>query len=156
MSPPHFPIGPHELLGSWSFDGVDEGFHKIGAFEVLAREIPHKGGRTFGYRVSHGGVSLAYLPDHDASGPRAGAAELAHGVDLLIHDAQFTDGEVGIARHFGHATISETMALAEAARARQVVLFHHAPARTDDELDDIAAASGALVAVEGQSLYLGD
>ena len=31
---------------------------------MLAREIPHKGGRTFGFRVSDGSASVAYLSDH--------------------------------------------------------------------------------------------
>lgn len=31
---------------------------------MTAREIPHKGGRTFGFRVSDGASTVAYLPDH--------------------------------------------------------------------------------------------
>ena len=32
-------------------------------FEVVAREIPHKGGRSFGYRISDSRGSLAYLSE---------------------------------------------------------------------------------------------
>jgi len=155
MSPPHFPIGPDALRGTWRFNGLEEGIHQIGDFEVLAREIPHKGGRTFGYRVSHGGLSLAYLPDHDASQPGDGAQELARDVDLLIHDAQFREDEVDVARRFGHTTISEAIELARTAAAHRIVLFHHAPDRSDDEMDVIASAPGLLVAVEGQTLDVG-
>ena len=52
MSPPHFPIGPEGLRGAWTFESLEPGEHHVGGFEVLALEIPHKGGRTFGYRVS--------------------------------------------------------------------------------------------------------
>jgi len=31
---------------------------------VLVEEIPHKGGRTFGFRVEHAGTAIAYLSDH--------------------------------------------------------------------------------------------
>jgi phosphoribosyl 1,2-cyclic phosphodiesterase len=64
MKPPAFPIVASELQGSWSFDSIDVGTHTIEGFTVLARQIPHKGGRTMGYRVSDGRSSLAYLSDH--------------------------------------------------------------------------------------------
>ena len=68
MSPPHFPIGPDGLRGHWCFDSIAPGRHQIEGFEVLALEVAHKGGRTYGYRISDGYSSVAYLPDH-ATGP---------------------------------------------------------------------------------------
>ncbi|MGP8209221.1 MAG: MBL fold metallo-hydrolase, partial [Acidimicrobiales bacterium] len=64
MSPPHFPITPGELRGTWRFENLGPGEHEIEGFSVLALDIPHKGGRSFGYRVSDGRVTLAYLSDH--------------------------------------------------------------------------------------------
>lgn len=61
FSPPHFPVTPSALGEGWSFSSVEEGRHEIEGFAVVAREIPHKGGRTFGYRVSDGASSLAYF-----------------------------------------------------------------------------------------------
>jgi ribonuclease BN (tRNA processing enzyme) len=164
MSPPHFPIGPEGLRGSWTFDSIDEGSHHIEGFEVLAREIPHKGGRTFGYRISDRTGSTAYLPDHRtaADGPgREAALELARGVDLLVHDAQFLPGEAAPAAAFGHSRIDEVIALAEEAEVGRLVLFHHAPARTDDALDDVVSSIAAslpagmampLLATEGATV----
>ena len=48
----------------------------LGGFEVLALEIPHKGGRTFGYRITDGRSSIAYLSDHGPVGPRPGPRRL--------------------------------------------------------------------------------
>src|SRR5205085_1409717 len=64
LAPPHFPITPSQLGGRWRFGVLEEGEHAIEGFTVLAREIPHKGGRTFGYRVSDDSGSVAYLSDH--------------------------------------------------------------------------------------------
>jgi len=64
LSPPNFPIVPSQLGAGWSFEDLDEGQFQLEGFDVLAREIPHKGGRTFGYRVSADGGSVAYLSDH--------------------------------------------------------------------------------------------
>ena len=100
MSPPHFPITPDRLRGAWRFDALAEGRHGVEGFDVVARDIPHHGGRTFGLRVSAGGRSFAYLSDHAphdlGGGPHgvgeyhAAALELADGVDVLIHDATLT------------------------------------------------------------------
>ena len=54
MSPPHFPIRPRDLRGAWTFGTLAPGLHVVGGFTVQALEIPHKGGRTFGYRISDG------------------------------------------------------------------------------------------------------
>ena len=169
FSPPHFPIVPSQLGAGWSFDGLAEGDHVIEGFEVLAREIPHKGGRTFGYRVTHDGVSVAYLSDHsptsvgpgpDGLGERHEAAmALAEGVDVLVHDAQHRQDEFPGVGYLGHASAEYAVALGREAGVRTVVLFHHAPTRTDDEVDAIARSVQApgisvLAAYEGLVLDL--
>jgi ribonuclease BN (tRNA processing enzyme) len=148
MSPPHFPIEPHVLGAQWRFGSLEEGTHEIEGFSVLAREIPHKGGRTFGYRVSDGSHAIAYVCDHHPLGLGAGpdglgelhpaAIALAEDVDLLIHDSQCTREELPALEYLGHSCPDYAISLAERAGARQVCLFHHAPRRTDDALDEIA------------------
>ena len=49
MTPPTFPITPRQLRGDWTF-GLDPGLVWLGPFTLMARQIPHTGGRTFGYR----------------------------------------------------------------------------------------------------------
>lgn len=170
MSPPHFPIRPDELRGSWDFLHLATGSHDIEGFDVLAREIPHKGGRTFGYRVSDGRTSIAYMPDHapmalgpgpDGFGPYHEAAlELARNADVLVHDSQYTRQEFPARAHFGHSTIDYAVGLAAAAGSGHVLLFHHDPQRSDDELDGIVAGwtGGALpvtAAIEGAVIEVG-
>jgi ribonuclease BN (tRNA processing enzyme) len=172
MSPPNFPITPAELRGQWSFGSLEEGLHRLEGFEVVAREIPHKGGRTFGYRVTdRGGRSIAYLSDHapQSLGPgddglgelHPAAVELASGVDILIHDAQYTGAELATLTRYGHSAAAYPAVLAEHAHARRVLLFHHDPNRTDDQVAAIAAHVAAAhpdvdvdVAVEGMVIDL--
>ncbi len=148
MSPPHFPISPGQLRGRWSFTAISPGRLLASGFTIEAREIPHKGGRTIGYRVSDGRSAVAYVTDHGptALGPgpdgwgeyHNGALELAAGADVLIHDAQLLAEEVPAQAAFGHAAAEYAIELARRAGARRVVLFHHRPDRTDGELDKIA------------------
>lgn len=147
FSPPHFPIVPSQLGEGWSFAGLPEGEHEFEGFAVLAREIPHKGGRAFGYRVSHDGVSVAYLSDHsptslgpgpDGLGERHDAIlELADGADVLITDAQHLAAQFPEVAFLGHASVEYDVAVAREAGVRTLALFHHDPWRTDDEVDAI-------------------
>jgi phosphoribosyl 1,2-cyclic phosphodiesterase len=143
MSPPHFPIGPDALLGSWRFGALDAGEHTVEGFTVTAAEIEHKGGRTFGYRVDGPDGSLAYLSDHAprlaGQERRAAAMKLAGGVDVLLHDAQYLSAEQATADAYGHATIDDAVAVAVEAGARQLTLIHHAPDRTDQDMAAIEA-----------------
>ncbi len=116
---------------------------------MVAAEVPHKGGRTFGYRVSDGHSSLAYISDHCPTTFGAGpdglgayhpaALALARDTDLLIHDAQYTDDELAAKAEYGHAACGYAVGLASRARANRVLLFHHDPTRTDYEIDAIVA-----------------
>ena len=161
-SPPHFPITLGELLGSWTFDGLDEGVHEIEGFTVTALGVPHAAGRTLGYRVSDGASAIAYLSDHgpDAHTPSWDAVvELVRGVDALIHDCQFTAEEQLRLKHYGHCTPQVALQLAEAADVRRLVMFHHAPTRVDADVDRMAAELDpthvdVIVGREGMELRL--
>ncbi len=169
MSPPHFPMLPGQLGGSWSFQTLAPGESAHEGFTVLAREIPHKGGRTFGYRISDGHSAIAYLPDHcptvlgpgpDGCGEYHPAAlELAEGADLLIHDSQLLSREELTSEgRFGHATADYSAELGRRAGAHRVVLFHHRPDRDDEALDQLARDYAHLArvspAVQGTVLEL--
>jgi phosphoribosyl 1,2-cyclic phosphodiesterase len=173
MSPPYFPVGPAELRGDWTFASIAPGEHVIEGFAVLAREIPHKGGRTLGYRIGDGHSTLAYLPDHNptALGPgedgfgeyHPAALELARDADVLVHDSQLFPEEVVAEGCFGHALGEYAVRLAGRAGARSVVLFHHRYTRTDEQLDVLARRLGGkggagtpavTVAAEGWMLEL--
>lgn len=168
MRPPYFPIEPGELRGSWRFGLLAEGERTIEGFTVLAREVPHKGGRTFGYRISDGHSTLAYIPDHCPTVLGAGddgfgeyhpaALELAGEADLLIHDAQLLPEELGDAS-FGHSVADYAVELARRAGTRAVALFHHRPDRSDDALDQLGRRFAGVqprveVATEGTVVEL--
>ncbi len=170
MSPPFFPVGPLQLRGDWQLGTLAPGEREIAGFTVLAREIPHKGGRTFGYRISDGRSTLVYMPDHCPTtlGPgedgfgayHPAALELASGADVLLHDAQLLPAELAAEADFGHAVADYPVELARRAGTRAVLLFHHRYDRTDDALDALARRLGGgsepavSVAAEGTVLEL--
>jgi ribonuclease BN (tRNA processing enzyme) len=90
--------------------------------------------------------------------------ELCAGVDLLIHDAQYTEDEFSAKADWGHCTVDYAVNVAVQAGARRLALFHHDPLHQDsllDEFGDHAARTGArlgldevLVAAEGMKVSL--
>ncbi len=168
FSPPLFPIDINGLRGNWKSRLVVPGEYTIQNFEVTIRDVPHKGGRTFGFRISDGTNSLAYIPDHSPTtlgpGPHGDGAhheaalELAANVDLLIHDSQYTPEEFVERFDWGHCKFSYPIGLADAAGAKQTVLFHHDPFRTDAEIDALQDSVGrpdVSFAIEGSVISLG-
>ena len=119
---------------------------------MLAREIPHKGGRTFGYRISDQHSTLTYMPDHCPTMFGRGehgfgqyhpaALELADEADLLVHDAQLFPDELAAEADFGHSVADYPVELAKRAHARAVALFHHRHDRSDEALDQLAQRLG--------------
>jgi ribonuclease BN (tRNA processing enzyme) len=77
-----------------------------------------------------------------------------------------TDAEYASRAGWGHSTFRQAVRLAEAAGVRELRLFHHAPDRTDVELERILGClrhslaergSGLVVDIarEGESITLG-
>jgi len=158
IKPPLFPVDLRMLPGDIEFrELIDDEFvidgGSAGDIRVMSRSIPHVG-RTLGYRIEWNGASVAYLSDHQmpCDGSFAitdGAAELCRDVDLLIHDAQYTEEEFVGKCDWGHCTMGFAVWVAAEAGAKQLALFHHDPSHHDDELDELVAAACADGATQG-------
>ena len=169
LSPPLFPVRLRDVESRLELHNAPAEGTRIGALEVTAATIIHPG-PTVGYRVSENGTSMAYLSDHEPalgvdSFPDAPAwtsgHDLAAGVDLLVHDGQFSEAERQARIGWGHSSTVEAAAFARQAGAKQLVCFHHDPGHDDEAVDRLiekaaAVAPGVLVsgAREGVSLQV--
>lgn len=154
MRPPYFPVRFGELRGEIRFHDVGAADMAIGDAKVKVRSVPHIGA-TNGYRVEQGGVAVAYVSDHQQ--PRDGTdmvanevLELCEGVDLLIHDAQFTPEEFAVKAHWGHCTVDYAITVAKASGAKRLALFHHDPSHHDEFVDRLV--DGALATSNGSGI----
>jgi phosphoribosyl 1,2-cyclic phosphodiesterase len=142
MRPPYFPVQYSDLRGDIRFHAVCDADLEIGSAKIKVRPVPHVG-PTVGYRVDCDGVSVAYVSDHQAPLGLDTVAEqvldLCDGVDLLIHDAQYTPEEFAAKSHWGHCTVDYALLVAKEAGARRLALFHHDPAHSDDAVDSLEA-----------------
>jgi ribonuclease BN (tRNA processing enzyme) len=74
------------------------------------------------------------------------------GAAVLVHDASYTTDEYDHHRGWGHSTYRDSVDLAIEAGVDTLVLFHHKPERSDDELDKCLIDCQALVKSRGASL----
>lgn len=66
-------------------------------------------------------------------------AEFVAGADVLIYDGQYTEEEyVSSKVGWGHSSIEHAIAEGKRNRVKHLVIFHHEPLRTDDQLDRLA------------------
>lgn len=166
IGPPLFPIGLQALPGSIEVHAVADDDWTIGEIAVRSRLIPHVG-NTLGYRVTWHGASVAYLSDHQQMGVShfemtGGARELCQGVDVLIHDAQYTYDEFVRKSDWGHCTVEYALWLARECRVGTLVLFHHDPMHDDELVDSLVEAARAaagemqvVAAREGLTIRVG-
>ncbi len=144
MGPIYFPVPFEALSAQLTFRDIDGATIGVGDAEVTPHRVRHPM-NTFGFRVRNGNSALAYLPDNELvgghydmpSGWYRSLCEFLDGVDVLVHDAMFTDEEYRRYAGWGHSTFRDAVRLAEDAGVRRLLLFHHSPERTDAELDGI-------------------
>jgi ribonuclease BN (tRNA processing enzyme) len=135
-----------------TFREVPEGPWTIGSMTVSASLVKHPG-PAVGYRIEDGGRALAYLPDHEPGlGTDLTAVTdrwisgigIARNADLLIHDGQYTVDEYDERVGWGHSSTPDAVTFAERAHAGRLVLFHHDPLHSDDDLEAILSEAERL------------
>ena len=166
MSPVVFPVTFEELDATIDFRHLAEGEKCAGkGYEVTAMEVRHPGG-ALGYRFTETGSkgrSLVYISDNELgdaerygppNGWRQRLVDFTRGAAVLVHDTTYTTEEYDHHRGWGHSTFHDAVEFAMEAGVGTLVLFHHEPRRTDDELDRRTEACRELVKERGGTLQV--
>jgi ribonuclease BN (tRNA processing enzyme) len=171
LSPPLFPVHLRDLPCALELHEVPCGEFVVGEFTISAALVCHPG-PTVGYRITASGTTLTYLPDHEPAlgvprpfldGAWTSGYALSAGADLLIHDAQYAEEEYAQRIGWGHSTLPQAVAFASLAGVRHLMLFHHDPTHSDEDLDRLVSAAVAALrpafpvspAIEGATFTLG-
>jgi phosphoribosyl 1,2-cyclic phosphodiesterase/ActR/RegA family two-component response regulator len=147
MDAAYFPVTLRELAAHLDFVEIDEEI-RIGDIRVGHAYLNHPG-VAIGFRIEYGGRSIVYVSDHEDYCRMSGDNEhnrrldrdlsnFAHGADLYIREAQYTEEEYLTKRAWGHSVWSDVLDCAHAASAKRLALYHHDPMHDDAQLDAIA------------------
>ncbi len=143
MSPPFFPVSIDDVAPQICVRdlGPTERFN-LGDLRVTTARLNHPD-PVYGYRLDFAGRSVVYATDTEHySCIDPNLLKLAEGADVLIYDAQYTPeeycGDEGPSKvGWGHSTFEAAAQLANVAGVGQLVLFHHDPKRSDQDVVDV-------------------
>lgn len=180
---PYFPVPFEAAAADLEFAELsDDARFNIGPVQVRCTRLNHPW-IAIAFRLDYEGASVAYVTDtapfrdilieqkfirqppkpgdplhpDDAAklkSMRDGVVRLCEGAQLVIYDTQFTPTEYAQRPHWGHSCPEDAIEIARDAGAQALMLFHHAPERTDDQLDELLARHRAQQAAEGGKLAL--
>ena len=147
MGPIYFPIPFDALAAHKEFSHLNDGVWEEDGFTVSAMRMRHPS-FTVGYRIEYGGEALAYIPDNEIVGEdydmgetwRRDFIDFIGDVDVLIHDAMFTEEEYRSKVGWGHSSFRQAIHLAHEAGAKKLLFFHHDPERHDDMLSELVSS----------------
>jgi phosphoribosyl 1,2-cyclic phosphodiesterase len=160
MNKVYFPIQLNELKAKINFHPVKEGSTPISNAILTSCYVNHPA-FALGYRIDAGGRSLVYISDNEPfdrevakslknvdkvivdkflqvkGDPNQRIFDFARGADVLIHDATYTPEEYVNHVGWGHSHYLFSLKVAEEARAKKLVLFHHDQTHSDQKVDEI-------------------
>ncbi len=143
LSPPYAPRPFERFEAEIEFIEIERDTFELGGLMVTSVPVCHPG-PTLAYRLTEDERSLAFIPDNELGlDPRSGL-EVAAGVDLLLHDAQYTDEEYATRVGWGHTSVSHLARYIEDATPRRIVMMHHDPAHDDAQLERLLVRAREL------------
>ena len=142
QSAPCFPVDFNSLGSTIEFVQLEPGVeYQIAGFTVSAIRQFHEG-ESYGYRFERGGKAVVYSTDceHKESvlDARYPFVRFFQDADLLIFDAMYSLAEaVSVKEDWGHSSNIIAVELAQLARVKRLVLFHHEPAYDDARIERV-------------------
>jgi anti-anti-sigma factor len=135
----NFPVSVDYMQASLTFKRIEPG--EVCKFDDLSiRTIAnHHPGKAYGYRFEKGNKVFVYAsdasyPDDTDLRPYLNFFDEA---DLLIFDAQFTQRESDEKEDWGHSSSFMGVEMAQQAKVKTMLLYHHDPRYSDRDLEKI-------------------
>ena len=161
MATPYFPVHFDLLAAEMQFAQITPHGKDFGDVGISSFALTHPEGAN-GYKIMCNGAKVVYATDHEhgISAADERLLDAADQADILIYDAQFTPEEYPTHAGWGHGTWLEAVKVAQRAKVKQLVLFHHDPGHDDETMEHIVRRARAhfpntVAAIEGTVLNAG-
>ncbi len=147
----YFPVQMDDMRASIEFRHLTPEPVRVGGATVTWEYAQHPGA-TVGYKVDIGGTTVSWIPDNEFLFGYVGAPEeltldslrlasyhrvvdFLSDVDILVHEAQYTNDEYPARIGWGHSSVSNASLLAKLTRAKRWIVTHHDPMHDDRFLE---------------------
>ena len=115
----------------FGFAGLETKSKTIRGTTTTALKHKHPGG-AFSWKMERNDKSFVYCTDIEHGKKfKPKILEFCQGLDLLIHDAQYTSKELESRKGWGHSSYDQAIEFAELAGVKQLILTHHDPDHDD-------------------------
>lgn len=153
-----FPVAFEQLKSHTSFlNKIARSPLVLDDVHIEALPLNHPQG-CLGFRFQEDGQTLVFITDNELGldgGYRfLDFVKFAKGADLLIHDAQYLPEEMPAHRGWGHSTYEEAVNLALEAGVKSLLLTHHDPGRTDEQVRKIISRARQLAVAADSDLTI--
>ncbi|MBX0326191.1 MBL fold metallo-hydrolase [Oscillochloris sp. ZM17-4] len=126
----------------------------------IHKSYAHPRNGVYIYRIEWRGRSMVFASDTEGYvDVDRRLVHFARDTDLIIHDAQYAAADYAAKQGWGHSTPEMACAVAKAADARRLVLFHHEPRYDDARIAELEREAQAIfpetqAAFEGLEIVL--
>ena len=152
-----FPLDLFENLDNVTFSNFTDVQTMVsGEFKIESIKLNHPGG-SYGYSVTRNNKKCVFLCDNEFTTSQADELKIfAENADMVIWDGMFTEEELRVKTGWGHSSIQQGIDFFSSLNCGEIIISHHAPYRTDAELDIIEESlpTGIHLAKDGQVLKL--
>ncbi len=173
VAPIYFPIPPNAMPAEKEFVQLREGETVTIGRTVISNLSLYHPGTAYAYRFDDGESVFVFASDGEykslTDAHLRRYTNFFADADALVFDAQYSLRDVFLSKaDWGHSSAIIGVDIAERARAKRLITFHHDPNHSDEQLYAIAAAAReyalvnqitpdtqVLVGTEGLELFLG-
>ena len=152
-----FPLDLFDNLDNVTFLNFSEAQRTVkGGLNIEAIKLNHPGG-SYGYSVTTNDKKCVFLCDNEFTTSQADALKnFSRNADIVIWDGMFTEEELKLKTGWGHSSLEQGVEFFSDINCGQIIISHHAPYRTDAELDIVGNSlpNGIQLAKDGQVLKL--
>ncbi|MCZ8343678.1 MAG: MBL fold metallo-hydrolase [Leptospira sp.] len=156
--PENFPITFDQMASKKSFHLWKEfDSYMLGGLKIIPFGLRHPGSCT-GYRVKEGDKVFLFCTDveyreEDREHLLKLKPQIA-GADLIIIDAQYSSAEAEKKIGWGHTAVGKAVDFAEMMEIRSVVLTHHEPDHTDNEIVKIILDESKILKHDRMQIHI--
>lgn len=172
----YFPISTAQLAAELNYHELNEGEFELGSLHVTTHYMNHPV-LTLGYRVTDGNKTFIYTGDHEPYFDIIGDAgrdemdeeeaediktiveqqnkrliQFLSGADTLVCDAAYTPEEYQTHKGWGHSSTDHAVDWAVEAAVKKLVLFHHEPTHSDQQLEEMESYAREKIKSAGAEL----
>ena len=123
---------------------------------IESLEMNHPG-RSSGYSITHENKKFVYLSDNEFKNWQlTKLRDFCENSDIILWDGMFIGKDLINKKGWGHSSIEQGVEFFNKINCKKMLITHHAPERTDYELDKISSGlpDGIELAFDGKTIEI--